>query len=478
MELTKDSDGKKDFSSVLSQLVEQGNWHRFDTFIIQYLGFECEGTPDETLRKEAYHEFLHRQNEGRCASLPTIRRWFGIASYRMPTREQIYQICFALKLQTAEAEQFLKEGILEPSFQINDYHEIIAMYVLENRLGAEKYESLLNEYEKKIFHDKKVSAVETDHVSTQWLFRQFESIKFIPEGDFLCWMWEHTDAFKGYSKTVQDYLELYRKKVVEYVRMEVKERLKLLLSETEYPAWRERKRRSNKNEGERIKQYLAADIRRKHPEVSESLRKNILELTNIAYSERGYNSQMISELFEPWNRTRVNHSGILPRQSVKIMSGKYVSDLFNIPTWNELALKIRKAAIRLEQMDSADTLPEDLAGFVRECSGEVISEVAAVKEFLADYERENKRRRLLVQRNDLLPLIFHVSQQNYIHENKGKQIAYEAESARKTFVELANATLLACNMEPINSHYLFDAILLACFQKDEMYTYADVLDFV
>lgn len=477
--MTKDSDSKKDFSSVLLQLVEQGNWHRFDTFIIRYMGFECEGgQPDEGLRKEAYHEFLHRQNERRCASLPTIRRWFGISSYRMPTREQIYQICFALKLQTAETEQFLKEGIGEPSFQINDYHEMIAMYVLENRLGAEKYESLLNEYEKKIFHNKEVSSEETDHVSTRWLFQQFENIKSIPEGDFLCWMWEHTDSFKGYSKTVQDYLELYRKKVVEYVRMEVKERLKLLLSETEYPMWRERKRVGNKNEGERIKRYLAADVRRKDPEISEGLRKNILELTNIAYSERGYNSQMISELFEPWNRVRVNQRGILPRQSVKIMSGKYVSDLFNIPARSEQAMKIRKAVSRLDQMEPVDALPEDLAGLVKEYSGEAISEVAAAKEFLEDYERENKRRRLLVQRNDLLPLIFHVSQQDYIHENKEKQVSYEAESAKKRFVDLANTTLLACNMEPVNSSYLFDAILLACFQKDEMYTYADVLDYV
>lgn len=54
-----------------------------------------------------------------------MRRWFGINGYSQPTREQVYEICFALSLSGEDAEEFLRMGIHEPGVQFNDFHEVI-----------------------------------------------------------------------------------------------------------------------------------------------------------------------------------------------------------------------------------------------------------------------------------------------------------------------------------------------------------------
>lgn len=53
---------------------------------------------------------------------------------------------------------------------------------------------------------------------------------------------------------------------------------------------------------------------------------------------------------------------------------------------------------------------------------------------------------------------------------------YDGEDARTHFRNLADATLNACNMEVLNEEFQLDQALLACFQENEMYTYAELLD--
>ena len=36
--------------------------------------------------------------------------------------------------------------------------------------------------------------------------------------------------------------------------------------------------------------------------------------------------------------------------------------------------------------------------------------------------------------------------------------------------------MIACNMPPLDGNYMYDMILLACFQEDEMYGYGDVME--
>ena len=49
-------------------------------------------------------------------------------------------------------------------------------------------------------------------------------------------------------------------------------------------------------------------------------------------------------------------------------------------------------------------------------------------------------------------------------------------SARAMFRQAADDVLIACNMAPISEEWELDAVLLACYQKQEMYGYADALE--
>ncbi len=120
---------------------------RFDGFIMEYMGYTqgIEGW-DEDTRRLAYHDFLKRLKGYRPATLPTIRHWFGIHGQRQPRREHVLRMALGLGLSVCDAERFLMEGLGEPSFQVNDYTEIIVMYSLENHKTHEQCLDMIEEY--------------------------------------------------------------------------------------------------------------------------------------------------------------------------------------------------------------------------------------------------------------------------------------------------------------------------------------------
>ncbi len=442
---------------------------RFDTFIISYLGFAR-----EVDRKQAYHEFLNRIGEDRPASLPTIRRWFGVRDFKEPSREQVIRIAFSMQLPLAEAETFLQKGIGEPSFQINDYTEIIAMYCLENHHNFAKYESMVAEYERNLQVQQEIS----HEFNTQWLYQQFEHIKHVSEEDFMYWMWAHANIFKGYSKTVQEYLNKYRDSVLGYMRKDAKRRLELLLSETGYEEWRKKKRQGNNTkELELIKKYA-----RRH--VSENLYENIIELAKLAYSETGHNTKLLAELFSLPGRPKgaqeetsaTSEEGKV--QSVPMMTGKYLSDLFNIPHRNEMGIHVKQAIRELEQREADAPCPTHVTKMVAKYSKEnpEFENTEEALDWLREFDRESKRRRLVVKRGDLLPMILYVAQQRYIEETCEQDEYYNQTDALKVFRNLADATMIACNMAPLDERYAYDRMLLSYYQEEDMYGYGDVVE--
>lgn len=48
--------------------------------------------------------------------------------------------------------------------------------------------------------------------------------------------------------------------------------------------------------------------------------------------------------------------------------------------------------------------------------------------------------------------------------------------AKRNFVSMANEMLKLCQMAPLNKEYELDAVLLSCFQPDEMYSYSEILE--
>ena len=475
--MLQENTSRQNFSEIIEKKIKNGRFIRFDDFICHYLGYTLEHSEakEEKIRKQSYRKFLQCVGLERPASLPTIRRWFGIHGFKEPSREQVIRIAFSLKLSVKETEEFLMEGIREPSFQICDYTEIIAMYCLERCLGYPKYSSMIDEYEKHLESQQQMD----EGFNTNWLFQQFEHIKSLPEEEFMYWMWVHSRIFKGYSRTVQEYLEKYRSLVLEDIRQNMKERLGLLLSETGYASWREKKHSaSGAREWEFIKKYIYRSMKSGKEKISEHLGENILELARLAYSEAGLNTSLMSELFLVPEHSAATQE--LPENTIKIVSSKYLSDLFNIPDRNRKIIRGKGAIRELESMGPEEPCPETVRAIISDCSRGTlqIENSGEALEWLKEFVNEGKRRRLIVKRGDLLPMILYVSQKNYRKEEKETGQNYDCKKALKKFQDLANATMIACNMSPLNEAYMFDMILLACFQKDEMYGYQDVLELV
>lgn len=467
---------QQSFSHIIEKKLKKGSCMRFDFFIIQHMGYEMKGSLEEQeeVRKQAYRSFLHRISKENPASLPTIRRWFGIHGFATPSREQVFRISFALQLDIKETEEYLVQGLHAPSFQINDYSEMIVMYCLENKWDYAKCRKMAQEYEASLTRQQKIF----QEFNTQWLFRQFEFVKHYSEEQFMHWMWEHAGIFKGYSLTVQEYLNKYREQVIEYMRKDVMKRLELLLSETGYEAWRKKRLYApGEKEGELIKKYIKWDARSKKKKIPEHLSRNIEELTKLAYSKSGLNTKLISELFMLPEASKARGAD-LPAHTIRIVSGKYLSDLFHIPDWNEIRIHTKQAIQELKRLDQDMTCPKYILDMIAKYSrrGIYVKDVGEALDWLEEFDSESRRRRLMVKREDLLPMILYVAQQRYLKENRENGGDYCCVDAKKLFVELANATMIACNMATLDENYVYDMILLACYQEEEMYGYEDVLE--
>lgn len=426
----------------------------FDTFLISEMGYSLCGTMEdqEKVRKEAYHTFLQRIHGERPASFPTIRRWFGIRSVAVPAREQIFRIVFSLGCDLETANRYFVEGVLQPSFQINDYTEMIAMYGLENRWNWEKYQRAVEEYEKGLDDDTEI----LHEPNTQWLFRQFEYVKTLNEEQFMYWMWEHSGIFKGYSKTAQEYLNKYRGLVLDEMRKEAENNLRFLLAESGFKQWKKKRiRRKAANELEQIKKYIRSNERSKNKDISDHLAKNILELAKMAYSESGQNTKLLAELFE---------------SSASTMTHKYLSDLFHIPEHSEIHIQTRQAIRKLEKCTNTEPCPDEIAEMIDHLGkGKVAVESAGeAKEWLEEFDNEGKRRRLIVKRSDLMPMIYYVARQRYRTKIADAVETYNRSEAQKVFLDMANAVLIACNMPAVSEKYRYDRQLLQSFQEEEV----------
>lgn len=425
----------------------------FDTFFIAQMGYSMCGTTQEQekIRREAYHTFLQKIQGERPASFPTIRRWFGIHSVVVPAREQIFHIAFCLGLDVETVDHYLMAGIRQPSFQINDYTEMIAMYGLENKWDWEKYQQAVEEYEKGLDEDIEI----LHEPNTQWLFHQFEYVKALDEEQFMYWMWDHSGIFKGYSKTAQEYLTKYRELVLAGMRNEAETNLRFLLAESGFQTWKKKRIHwKSANELEQIKKYLRFNEHSKNRDISEHLAKNILELAKMAYSETGQNTKLLSELFEASHIT---------------MTHKYLSDLFHIPERNEMHIRTRQAIRKLENCSEAEACPQEIAELIDQFGkGKVeIRSAGEAKEWLEEFDSEGRRRRLIVKRSDLLPMICYVAQQQYRVKLADALENYNQSEAQKLFLDMANAVLIACNMPAIDEKYSYDRQLLQSFQEEE-----------
>lgn len=461
------------FEKKLKEVLNSKAFIRFDSFLIREMGFQLVGNDeDDAIRKEALKEFRKRTKNYEFVTAPTLRKWFGIGGYSKPSRDIIIEICFALGVGKEKTAEYLTKGLGEPSFQINDYQEMVFLYGLEHDVSYENCLKMIDIFEENL--DNEILFSKTH--STRELFTQYQKTKDMDMQAFIFWMTERADWFRGYSVTTLDYMVHYRTAIIEYIRKDAKEYLEYMLTEAGYYRWVKLHGVGKKNTKDSIQKFVNRKDKTGTYYVSIDDRKSILEMTKLAYSEKDTNVQILAEVFSVSdNVIQKNDTGRY--DNIRKMSGKYISDLFNVPVHKEHSIKVAQALRTLKKMGENEECPEWINNIAKECikHNESFENVKEAYDILNSYAKEHKRRTILIKRGDILPLVFHLSQRRYMSQHEDE---YDMETAKQSFLKLADATLVACNMEKVNAEYELDMALLACFQEDDMYQYSDVLDVI
>ena len=220
---------------------------------------------------------------------------------------------------------------------------------------------------------------------------------------------------------------------------------------------------------------MNAQSKGKKRNLSDGLKASITELCSLAYTEKESNARLLSEVFQ----TEGEGAEEAPEfQSVNSMTEKHLSDLLNVPLHKERFFRTRQAELTLSKLADEDKCPEWIIQLQREYGRrpQELRTAGEAKRWLTQYRRENKRRCLQIQREDILPLIMYVAQHRYLDTIGQDMSAYKQKDALEMFKVLADSTLAACNMGRLNQNYELDAVLCACYQQEEMFGYAELLE--
>lgn len=449
----------------LKQLQNKRSYDTFDRFIISKMGFEVTGKVDDALRRQAYKNFYSLIADQNISSRPTTKKWFGINGFAIPKRYQIYRIAFALQLSIEDLQEWLTKGILEPGICYNDYSETIFCYGLENSLSYEECCKMIEKFEQSILDGP--SFMHTH--STNQIASEFRMYKKIDKDSFMQWMITNAAWFKGYSMTTWDYINTYKKLIIEYIRQDTNKQLNSLLIETDFLSWLHRKRAfTSKKRSKLIQKYCLAYKKKQSSVENDVILQTIMELNHIVASDFGSNRMFLSELFG-------NNHAI---EQLPHMSEKYLSDLLNQPFQKEKEIMIHLALRELYSCKENESCPNHIEKLIEEYSHKELQDhsVENAKKQLEILRKEQKRRCLYVKRSDILPMIHYVAQRRYM-DMITPTLNYNMSEARKQFIESANAILLSCGMVKLDpDKYWLDAVFLACFQKSEMYYYSDALE--
>ena len=235
--------------------------------------------------------------------------------------------------------------------------------------------------------------------------------------DFLQWMLERVEDFKGYSKTVLDYFKTIKEEVIHEIKKDAKDYLETLLAETSFERWEQKWHMNTKNRKKTIPKYLKSIYCNKNDNLSEQMKKTIHELVEISNISTNSNTELLAELYTDLkNRTRQENKR-RKQGEIRLMDDKYLSDLLNVSLQKEKLMHL----IVTPNLDNRDELI-----------------------------KQQKRRCLLITRQDLLPLILCLSQKRYVRRMESEN--YDAVKAKAEFIDFANHILNACQMAPIDEN--------------------------
>ena len=469
----------------LIQLVRSSRFEEFDYFLInKWAGIENESSFEELndeeimpLRKRAYRNFNKAIKGKKVANCRTIRKWFGIDGFAIPKREALFRLAFALGLTTVETSDYLVNGMLAPSFQINDYIELIYMYGLDNSLTYEDCTRMIDVYEKNAHYDTEY--IQGNHTTQLWEMYEINK-KCMPE-EFLGWMLQHEVVFKGYSKTVLDCFIKLTDDIQECIKSDAREYLHELVTENGYCEWK----KSGCRNGD-MKELVPGFLRRflGHDKDKEKVKlvKSMKNAYTLAYGE-SRNTNIVKNIY--MHETLLNSiSGMedFVNKTIGISfssrTDKYMSQILSVSVQKSYQMQLRIILSYLGELDDNATCPEEIVNLLEE-HGVVMTKCKNVGSCLRKVNSllTNQTQNCeLIGRDDILPLVHYLSQRQYANMMREDNVSYDMEQARNHFENLANAILNRCQMALISPEYRLDYLMLSSYCKEDMYSLVEMME--
>lgn len=478
-----------ELSGNVRKLKQKNDFFYFDQFLIEKMlgrNYDVEEITTQ-IRNQAYRTCVAAMGEDKVAAVQTMQKWFGIHGRTVPSRETMFHLGFALHLTMEEVREYLIRGLHEPDFQVNDYREVLFMYGYTNQLTYAHVLELIQKFESMLEPELELQ----QHNHTDDMMEEYQINCHLPENEFLEWMSDSAEDFKGYSKTVLDYFRLYKEEILLGIKEEAEQDLEELLSQTTYAQWEKSRfhkgfrKNGHADKKRNIQKYINVELRRDNGCISEDMEKRFKEVLEMAFLSVESNQELLAELYASLNsKVRNYKTNNLKDTSkkriplnVNLMSDKYISDLLNISIHKERQIHLSVIQNYLTRCEEDTPLPSWMEERLRiyKYDGDM-EDRELLEQWLAKKLGEQKRRCNVLKRSDLLPLILCVAQhRHFIRENKKENTNIAA--AKKEFVELANHTLSACHMELLQpERYELDAVLMMCYQKDDIHYFADVLE--
>lgn len=459
---------------VIYQKIYQQFFMQSDIFLVQRWSAD-EGLREpfsEEDRQEAYHNFYRRVKKDKIANRQTIRRWFGLDGCSIPGREQIFRMAFSLGFSAEETEEYLKYGISDTGFQINDYSECIAMYCLDHGLDQDTFRAMTEYFE---LHSSREEALrQTAH--TDQLKKEYEKqLRQMEREEFLLWMCRNCSLFKGYSLTTLGFFQKLVDETLGFFREEVVETLLRELKDTGFYLWAKENHIREEDYGKAIRRYVKNIQRRKNPDISEDKLAEIKSLLVMGYSSRNRISDLLAEIYAP---IKLNRCGIDPalcatmEKEIGRVNAPYLSELLGISVHKERMIQMNRAVTELTLLPEEAPCP----GWIQELLPQKAPTCKeAGKHLKKQYARQEQRIRN-VKRSDLLILLQYICQKKYYETLAKENAEYSNEEAKQEFVETADTMLDACGMRRIDPGYRLDYILLSCFEEEEVVLFTEIFE--
>ena len=460
------------------QEIVQQFFLQWDVFLIQRWGKKRNNQTsyEEEDRHDAYMNFYKSVKKHKIANRQTIRRWFGLGGQTIPNREQIIQLAFALHLTSEETEEYLKFGISEPGFQINDYSECIAMYCLDHNLDHDTYVVMVEFFERHSVRE--VTLQQTAH--TDMLRQEYERQKELSKEEFLVWMCKNCSLFKGYSMTTYRVFLSLVDDALAFFREEVKEMLLFELEETDFFRWAKENEISEEEYGSAIRRYLKNIQRRKDCHLSKEKLQEMKRLLVMGYSSKNRVCDLLAELYAPMD---IKHCGIdqemtkVLQKEVGNVSAKYVSELLGMSLHKEKMMQMNRAMTELKYLPGTELCPKWIRErFFPEEAFVAVQTVTEAERILKKYQAQQQQRVRNIQRSDLLILIQYIFQKKYMEQMIEDCAEYSGEDAKLEFAQTANTVLESCGMRGLDVQYRLDYSLLSCFEEDEVVLFAELFE--